>query len=75
MKRLFAKLEKIIKRMRWKALFFLKDDNEKYDSLVNEVEFYKKEEMYGFKSFRKPPQIKEMEQFEKDFYDIVKTII
>ena len=45
MKRLFAKLEKIIKRMRWKALFFLKDDNEKYDSLVNEVEFYKKEEM------------------------------
>ena len=73
MKKLIAQMEKIIKRMRWKALFFLKDQD-KYKNLVEEIEFYGKEEKYGFKSVKKPPPIKEMEFFEKEFYEIARKI-
>ena len=57
------------------SFFFLKEKDEKYKSLVNEVEFFDKEETYGFNSSKKPPPIKEMEQFEKEFYDIAKNIV
>ena len=74
MKKLIGQMEKIIKNMRWKALFFLKEDNEKYKNLVEEIELYGKEEKYGFKSVRKPYSIKELEEFEKEFYEIAKKI-
>ena len=72
-KKLIAQMEKIIKRMRWKALFFLKGED-KYKPVAEEVEFYEKEETYGFKTEKKPPPIKEMEAFEKDFYEIARNI-
>ena len=50
MKKLIAQMKRIVKRMRWKALFFLKEEEEKYKSLAEEVEFYKKEDTYGFKT-------------------------
>ena len=74
MKKLVAQMEKIVKRMRWKALFFLKDHDD-YNTLVDEIEFYGKEEKYGFKSEKKPPPLKEMETFEKDFYEIARKIV
>ena len=67
-------MEKIVKNMRWKALFFLKEDNEKYKKLVEEIELYGKDEKYGFKSVRKPYSIKELEEFEKEFYEIARKI-
>ena len=73
MKKLIAQMEKIIKRMRWKALFFLKNE-EKYKPLVEDIEFHEKEDTYRFNSTRKPLPIKEIEQFEKDCYDIIKNI-
>ena len=73
MKKLIAQMEKIVKRMRWKALFFLQEE-EKYKPLVEDVEFHEKEDTYGFNTLRKPPPIKEMEPFEKEFYEIVKNI-
>ena len=60
-------MKKIVKRMHWKALFSLKEE-EKYKPLVEDVEFYEKEETYGFKPLRKPPPIKEIELFEKEFF-------
>ena len=44
MKKLIAQMEKIVKNMRWKALFFLKDKDDKYKNMVEGVEFYEKEE-------------------------------
>ena len=75
MKKLIGQMEKIVKTMRWKALFFLKEKNEKYKTLAEEIEFHGKEENYGFKSAKKPPPIKEMEEFEKYFYEITKSIV
>ena len=67
-------MEKVVKNMRWKALFFLKED-ENYKKKVEEIECYSKEEKYGFKSVMKPHAIKEMEEFEKEFYDMAKNIV
>ena len=69
MKKLIGQMEKIVKHMRWKALFFLKEED-KYKSIADEVEFHgNEEEKYGFKSAKKPPPITEMEDFEKEFYE------
>ena len=74
MKKLIAQMEKIIKNMRWKALFYLKENDQKYNSTVENFEFYEREETYGFKTDKKPPPTKEMEFFEKDFYEIARNI-
>ena len=47
MKKLIAQTEKIVKPMRWKALFFLKEED-RYRSTINEIEFFEKEDTYGF---------------------------
>jgi hypothetical protein len=59
MKNLIVQMEKIVIYMRWKALFFLKED-EKYKESVESIECHGKEEKYGFKSVKKPYAIKEM---------------
>ena len=53
---LTSKIEKVIKRMRWKVLEFLG----KLDSNSN------KNETDGFKSLKFPPAVEEMAQFEND---------
>ena len=73
MKKLIAQMEKVVKNMRWKALFFLKED-ENYKETVEKIECHGKEEKYGFKSVKKPFAIKEMEDFEKEFYGMAKNM-
>ena len=53
MKKLITQMEKVVKNMRWKALFFLKED-ENYKKTVENIECYGNEEKYGFKSAMKP---------------------
>lgn len=60
---LIEKIESVIKRMRWKAHFFL---NETKDSVNRNT--------FGFKSRNHPKQCKEIENFEKDVLETVKTI-
>ena len=74
MKKLIAQTEKIVRRMRWRALFFLREED-KYKPMADDIEFHEKEETYGFASVQKPPPIKEIEPFEKDLYDVVKNIV
>ena len=62
--KLIDKIESVIKRMRWKAFFFLKDNNS------NETA----RETFGFKSKRHPAQITEMQCFEKDLLDMIKSL-
>ena len=56
------------------SLIFLKRGR-KVQTLLDNVEFYEKEDTYGFKTERKPPPIKDMESFEREFYDIARNIV
>ena len=62
-KNLLEKTEEIIKRMRWKADFL---DKQEDDS--------RKEEDYGFKSRKCPTQVKEMEAFENELLEMTRDI-
>ena len=67
---LIDKIEAVIKRMRWKAIFF--DDtieNEENDS-ENEETF----DTFGLKTPITPKQVPELAEFEKDLIDIVRNI-
>ena len=64
---LIEKVECVIKRMRWKAFFFLKGENapEPTD---------RDDEHFGFKSRKCPPQVEEMKGFEDDLLSIIEGI-
>ena len=60
---LTSKVEKVLKRMRWKVLEFLgKLDNDS------------QKETYGFKSLKCPPAITELADFENDMMLMVKNV-
>ena len=50
--------------MRWKAHFFLSDNNQQQENFNT----------YGFKSRKYPPHITLLDEFEKDLYDIVPSL-
>ena len=58
---LMDKIDQVIKRMRWKASFYM---NRSEDM----------QETYGLKSLNCPPKIKEMVQFEKDLWNLVNKL-
>ena len=60
---LMEKIESVIKRMRWKAHFYLKKDTSNI-AYTN----------YGFKTRNFPLQCKELQNFEKDLVDTIKLI-
>ena len=62
--KLIEKVESVIKRMRWKAHFFLNGDN------TEEI----RKKTFGFKSRYHPPQPTELEIFEKDLLHIINSI-
>ena len=51
----------VIKRMRWKAIFSGEKENEP-------------KKTYGLKTFKSPPQVKELIPFENDLIDLIKNI-
>ena len=61
--KLIDKIESVIKRMRWKAHFFINGDSTET-----------KKETYGFKSKQYPSQIKELDMFEKDLFELIKSV-
>ena len=62
--KLMEKIESVIKRMRWKAYFYLnKETQEK-----------QQKNTFGFKSWHHPPKCKLFEEFEKDVFGTVKSI-
>lgn len=62
-KRSIEMTEHLIKRMRWKAFFYL-NPNIKTDT----------KETFGFKSKKPAPQIKELEQFEKSMLTLTQNL-
>ena len=62
--KLMEKIESVMKRIRWKAYFYLnKETQEK-----------QQKNTFGFKSRHHPPQCNLLEEFEKDVFDIIKSI-
>lgn len=59
---LLDKIEAVIKRMRWKAIFF-DSETESEDEITRET--------YGLKTKITPPPVKEMNGFEKDLIDMI----
>lgn len=55
--------ENFIRRMRWKAFFFLQNKEQLYE-----------QENYGFKSLKTAPIIKDLLSFENDLLDIIKGL-
>ena len=65
---LIATTEALIKRMRWKAIFFLqRDQNTNEEDLDNP-------ETFGLSSKKSPSQVKELIQFENDLLQLVKDV-
>ena len=64
LKHLIGKVESVLKRMRWRALFFFEGKCE-VDPDENE---------YGFKSRKCPPQIDELKPFEHDMLKLIENI-
>lgn len=61
-RRLIEMIESVIKRMRWKAFFFLRGENE-------DAQAY--EEKYGLKSRKCPPQVDALKPFEEDMLKLI----
>ena len=62
-KTMICQIGKLIRRLRWKAFFF---DQQNHTAAENET--------YGFKSENAPPQHKDLNVFENDLYELVKSI-
>ena len=64
---LIEKIELFIKKLRWKAIFFINNSKETNESLASGS-------VYGLKSNKCLPQLKELIPFEDDLVDLVKNI-
>ena len=63
-KRLIEKVESVIKRMRWRAFYFLREGENSGSA----------EEKFGLKSKKCPPQIEELKPFEDDMIKLIENI-
>ena len=63
-KRLIEKVESVVRRMRWKAFFFLNGSSEETTD----------SQRHGFRSKKTPPQVKEMIGFEEDLTRMIENI-
>ena len=65
LKSLTEKVEKLIKRMRWKAFFY---ENEEFEPNVSD------KVNYGFKTHKCPPQHQDLANFENDLLEMIQHI-
>ena len=66
MKKFIEMSEKVMKRMRWRAFYFLKNEEE--------GDIQEEEEYYGLNTRRCPPQIDELRSFEDDMAKLIGNI-
>ena len=66
LKKLIEMAESVMKRMRWRAFFFLRNDDEEVEQ--------GEEVHYGFNSRRCPPQMDELKPFEEDMAKLIGNI-
>ena len=61
---MIGKVESVIKRMRWKAHFFLEGETNSRSNIQHFV----------FKSTKTPPQIHELKPFEEDMFQMIENL-
>ena len=69
-KKLIEMVESVIRRMRWKAFFFLRRGDE--HNIENDADA--QGEKYGLKSRKCPPQIDEMKAFEAAMFNLIGSL-
>ena len=71
--RLIEKVESVVKRMRWKAFFFLKgkEDDQADDDVDDQT---RTSETFGFKTRKWPPKVEEMDKFEDDLLKMIERV-
>ena len=72
--RLIDKVESVIKRMRWKAFFFLNPEDANHDSKNDDTLHNPADGKFGFRSRKCPPQIQELKPFEDDMLKMIENI-
>ena len=72
--KLVEKVESVLKRMRWKALFFDKDNDATRASQNTENDEEENEKEFRFKSRKCPKQMPDLKNFEADIADMIKDI-
>ena len=65
---LIQKVENFIKKIRWKAIFFMKGGNQ-FDPTTHKTVL-----TFGINSVKCPPQVKELVPFEEDLIKLIKNI-
>ena len=75
---LIEKIESFIKRLRWKALFYIDKNenksNKNNDENISATQNSDYKNNFGFKTKNTPPPVAELERFEDDLFDIAKNI-
>ena len=66
-KRLIEKVESFVRRLRWKAFFFLRGESR------TETDFNHKD-IYSFNSAKSPPYIEELKPFEDDLIELIENL-
>ena len=71
--RLIEKVESVVKRMRWKAFFFLKgkEDDQADDDVDDQTRTNK---TFGFKTRKCLPKVEEMDKFEDDLLKMIERV-
>ena len=66
-------MESVVKRMRWKAFFFLKgkEDDQADDDVDDQT---RTSETFGFKTRKCPPKVEEMDKFEDDLLKMIERV-
>ena len=65
MRKLVEMTESVMKKIRWRAFFFLRSEEE------GDVQ---KDEKYGFNSCKCPPQMDELKNFESDVAELIRNV-
>ena len=71
--KLIDKVEKVLKPLRWKALFFDRDQANS-NTNVNSNGQHQHINTFNLKTTKCPPQIQDMKEFEKDIKTVIESI-
>ena len=76
LKSLIDKTSNFIRRIRWKAFYFFKSNDDSFDNDSSDDSFdeCKDRRNFGFKTENSPPPIREIASFEKDIWNLVTNI-
>ena len=68
-KMLTLKLESFVRRLRWKMIFIAPTKED-----MNNNTFIEPKNTYGFRSEAKPRPVPQLEKFEEDLFDLVRSL-